>query len=64
MKSIGAMIQQLDGLVDTRDLTEWENEFVTNIVEGTINGKLTRKLTEKQIDVVQRIYRRHFGDAG
>lgn len=28
MMSISAMIEQLDGLRDTSDLTDWENKFV------------------------------------
>lgn len=63
MKSLGAMIQQLDGLVDTADLSDWENGFVENVVERTGNGKATSMLTERQVDSVETIYKKHFGDA-
>ncbi len=31
MVSLGTMIEQLDGMRDTSDLTAWENDFVTSI---------------------------------
>lgn len=59
--SIGTMIEQLDGLRDTDDLSEWEQGFVTNIVERYLLAKKdTRWMTGKQVDVVERIWRKHF----
>ena len=31
MKTIGAMVKQVEGLIDTDDLTTWENDFVSSI---------------------------------
>lgn len=62
MKSVGAMIRQLDGLADTADVTPWENEFIESVVEKTDCGKVTVTLTEKQVSAVEKIYRKHFGD--
>lgn len=59
--SIGTMIEQLDGLRDTRDLGEWEQGFVTNILERYLTaGKDTRWMSSKQVDIVERIWRKHF----
>lgn len=59
--SIGTMIEQLDGLRDTDDLSEWEQGFVTNILERYLtSGKDTRWMSSKQVDVVERIWRKHF----
>lgn len=59
--SIGTMIEQLDGLRDTRNLSEWEQGFVTNILERFLtSGKDTRWMSSKQVDVVERIWRKHF----
>lgn len=60
MKSIGQMIMQIDGLLGTQNLSEWENEFVENIVERTNHGNRTTGLSPKQVEVVERIYRKHF----
>lgn len=62
MKSIGAQIKQLAALVDTDDLTEWEQEFVASIVLRTKNGSDTRSLTMRQVEIIPHIYRKHFGD--
>jgi len=64
MKTLASMIKQLAAMVDTDDLTEWENEFVTNIDQRTLNGDSTRtqSLSSKQVDVIDRLYRKHFGD--
>lgn len=59
MKSIGAMVQQICGLSDD-DLTNWESGFVDSIEEKTNGGKDTTKLSEKQVECIERIYNKHF----
>jgi hypothetical protein len=58
--SIGTMIRQIEGLHDTGDVTEWENGFIESVVTKTGSGADTRALTEKQIETVERIWRKHF----
>lgn len=58
--SVGAMIAQIEGLHDTADVTEWENGFIESVVTKTQSGKDTRGLSEKQIETVERIWRKHF----
>lgn len=59
--SIGTMIEQLDGLRDTRDLSEWEQGFVTSILDRYLQAqKDTRWMSSKQVDTVDRIWRKHF----
>lgn len=60
MKSLGAMIKQLSGLIDTDDLTDWENLFVTDVCEKTNDGGVTGTLSEKQVTTVERIFKKHF----
>lgn len=59
--SVGTMIEQLDGLRDTDDLTEWEQGFVTNVLGQYLKAKKnTQKLTTKQVETVERIWAKHF----
>jgi hypothetical protein len=59
--SLGTKIEQLDGLRDTNDLTQWEQGFVTSILERYLTAtKDTRWMTSKQVDVVERIWKKHF----
>lgn len=59
--SIGTMIEQLSGMCDTGDLTDWENDFVTSICDHYERAKKdTRRLSVKQVEIVQRIYGKHF----
>lgn len=61
MASIGTMIEHLDGLRETPDLTPWENEFVTSIVTRyQAANKDSRVLSGKQIEVIARIWGKHF----
>jgi len=60
MKSLGAMIKQLSGLIDTTDLNDWENLFVTSVVEQTRDGDITGTLSDKQVIIVERIFNKHF----
>ncbi len=63
MKSVGAMIKQLTGLQGTRDLTPWEERFIADLVSRTAGGRDTANLSANQVDKVEQIYARHFGDA-
>ncbi len=63
MKSVGAMIAQLAALVGTRDLSDWERQFVVHTHDLTMGGIATGRLSGKQVEKVQEIYDRHFGDA-
>lgn len=60
MASITNMVKQCAGLVDTKDVTAWENAFLHSILRQTKNGDDTRSLTEKQIEVLERIYGKNF----
>lgn len=63
MKSVGAMIQQLAGLVGTQDLNAWERQFVVHIGDLSETGRLTTRLSEAQVDKIEQLYTKHFGDA-
>ena len=63
MKSLGTMVQQLEAMLGTNDLTAWEDSFVRNIVERSDHGKQTGKLTINQIARMEELYRKHFADA-
>lgn len=60
MTSIANMIKLIAGLQDTKDVSEWESEFIWSVVEKTDNGKCTTALSGKQVEVIQRIYNKHF----
>lgn len=62
MKSLGAMIQQLHGMVGTADLSEWESQFVQSVYDQSGEGQDTAFLTSKQAEVVGKLYSKHFGD--
>jgi hypothetical protein len=63
MKSLSAMVKQLEPMVGTKDLTAWEHNFVRNIVERSDHGKNTGKLTINQIARMEELYRKHLADA-
>ncbi len=60
MASITSMVKKIAGLVDTTDVTDWENQFLKSVLAQTADGDNTTNLTEKQIDVVERLHNKHF----
>lgn len=52
-------VEKLAGLLSTKDLTDWEREFVGSVVARMQTSK-TASLTEKQSEIVGRIHDRHF----
>lgn len=59
MKSVRQKIQQCEGLIDTRDVNDWENGFLKGLAASTTDGDTTH-LTQKQVEVLERIYGKHF----
>lgn len=61
LTSLGTKIEQLDGLRDTKDLTQWEQGFVTSILERYLLAKKdTRSFTGRQVEIIERIWSKHF----
>jgi hypothetical protein len=59
--SIGTMLEQLDGLRDTRDISDWEDGFITSVLEKyLLAGKRTSGLTERQVEKIEQLYANHF----
>lgn len=58
--STTTMIRRLSGMLDTRDLSEWEQQFVRSLVEKLDAGRVT-SLTERQVENLERLHGRHFG---
>lgn len=55
------MLSQLEGLhID--DVTDWEKDFLNSIYSQIENGKLVTELSGKQVEVIEKIYKKHFGD--
>lgn len=54
------MVKRISGLAGTNDVSDWEDDFILSIVEQTDEGDNTTSLTEKQIAVIERIFRKNF----
>ena len=57
--SVGSKIKMLSGLTE-KDVSAWESGFIESIREGTRGGDRTSHLSEKQIDVIDSVWRKHF----
>ena len=57
MKSIKQMIERIEGLTDTRDVTEWENDFIKAMSERKDD---TAVLSERQVQQIEQLYNKHF----
>ncbi|MGF6936820.1 hypothetical protein OKW41_005982 [Paraburkholderia sp. UCT70] len=53
------MIQRLSGLLDTNDLSEWEQGFVRQLDAIRSAGHVT-SLTDKQFDRLDELHAKHF----
>lgn len=49
MTSLNTQVKRVSGLIGTRDLSAWEEDFCISIVRQTKDGDNTSSLTEKQI---------------
>jgi len=60
--SVNTKIQQLEGLVDTRDVTDRENSFIKSVALLTHGGVIISILSERQVAWVEDIWQRHWGE--
>lgn len=60
MASLNTMVKRCAGLIDTKDVSQWESDFLSNVVERTRNGDNTTSLTDRQIEVLEQIFNKHF----
>ena len=60
MKSLGAMLEQIHGLCDTKDVNTWENDFIKSCMGTYGPRKLSCQLSGRQAEVIDRIWRKHF----
>lgn len=59
MTSTATMIRRLEGLLGTADLNDWESGFVETVSDKLAAGEVTR-LTEKQVETLERLHNKHF----
>lgn len=52
-------IRQLLALVGTKDVTAWESQFIADM-EGFMPPGQVEALSDKQLEVIERIHSRHF----
>ncbi|KVT91907.1 hypothetical protein WK59_04000 [Burkholderia ubonensis] len=57
--STSTMIERLTGLLDTRDLTEWKQEFVRKLDAIRLSGRVT-DLSDKQVERLDELHNKHF----
>jgi hypothetical protein len=50
---------QLQGLIDTKDITPWENDFLKS-VNSQLESEETMILSSKQVEVLDNIWKKHF----
>ncbi len=58
--SIGQMVQRLSGLIGTKDVSDWEDDFLSDMLASTNCGSKTSHLSEKQVDIIEKLHRKHF----
>ena len=59
MLSTRHMVDKLEGCLGTTDLTDWEQGFVSRMVEARDRGLLIN-LSERQVEQIERIHERLF----
>ncbi|WP_454734269.1 hypothetical protein [Cupriavidus pauculus] len=59
MVSTTKMIQRLEGLLGTKDLTQWEQGFVRSLATRMHAGEVT-KLTGDQVEKLDELHGKHF----
>lgn len=62
-QSLVIRLKRLEGLIDTTDVTEWENKFLQSLVPLALErAKIGQVVgfTDKQLEVLNQVHDRHF----
>ena len=57
--STSVMVERLIGLLGTKDVSDWEEDFIKSLQRRLVDGQIT-SLTERQVDALDRLHSRHF----
>lgn len=60
MASTNTMLKQCAGLVDTKDVTPWENDFLQSVLRRSQQGQRPDLLSPSQVESLERIHSKHF----
>ena len=61
MKSIGKMLESINGLRGTKDVSSWESSFIENCVTKYLEaGRDSSVLSDKQVEIIDSIFNKHF----
>ena len=58
--SLATMLQQIVGLLGTKDINEWETRFIESVRGALPPHGQTTALSDKQADKIEQIWERHF----
>jgi hypothetical protein len=57
--STSVMVERLIGLLGTKDVSDWEEDFIKSLQRRLADNSLTA-LTERQVDALDRLHSKHF----
>jgi hypothetical protein len=57
--STSVMVERLIGLLGTKDVSDWEEDFIKSLQRRLVDNSLTA-LTERQVDALDRLHSKHF----
>lgn len=61
MPSIKQQLDKIEGLLGTRDISDWEGNFIANVVEKVKQSKgNTSVLSDRQVETIEQIHNKHF----
>ena len=62
MTSLQEMLRRLQLLLAGSELGEWESDFIANVYARSSNGTRTSVLSGRQVEVIEKLFRRHFNN--
>jgi len=58
--TIWQMLSSLHGMLGTKDLSSWEQDFVRNCYDTVQHNKDTSQLSDKQVEIIHTTFEKHF----
>ena len=59
-RTVWQMLELLHGMLGTKDLTTWQQNFVRTCYDAVQHNKDTTRLSSKQVEIISEIFDKHY----
>jgi hypothetical protein len=64
MISVNQMVRDLESMLDSWKLSDWDANFIATVSKQSEGGKDTSQLSDRQLELIDDMHKKHFRTYG